>query len=297
MKKSIIILVFLLLAACARDKSKDYIVVSCKPAELIVKELTKNLIPVKTILPSGVSPHSYSPTPMQIAEISNAQLVIFIAGNLDSWVVLPEMNDKLELMSLLPFRHVIVRDISDPESIKKGFQYVDGTYDDNADPHFWLDPICVKSVVPELTAKIIEQFPQYEDTLLKNEFNFCRSLEKFEGETEERLIPVKGKSVILFHPSFQYYLKRMGFDYCGSIEKYPGKEPTPEYIKMLAEKAKAKKIACIFGEKQFAENTVKAVAAALGVRYALLDPLGAGSSIKTYFDLISYNNDIILKNL
>lgn len=285
--------------SCARksEVQENVIVVSNQPLKLIIQELTKNAINVDCITRPGDSPHTYSPRPSDAEKVENARIFFYTAENLDAWAAKFNSKRKIEVIKLLPSEYV--------NYFKLGHQCDDhcsgSEHHVNSiatlDPHFWLDPLAVKALIPLIEKEIIKAFPEQKENIEKNAEQFAKELEILNESIGKELAGKRGRALLSFHPSFEYYIKRYNLYSAGSIEVAPGKEPSPEYIRELSFKIKALRINAIFSEPQLSEKSAKSIAEMTGSKLKILDPLGGGKDMNTYTDLLLKNTLILKENL
>ena len=85
------------------------------------------------------------------------------------------------------------------------------------------------------------------------------------------LLPLAGKTVLVFHPSFGYFLDEFGM--LQEAVETGGKEPTAKTLSTLIEEAREDRTPAIFVQSQFPVSAAKTVADAVGAEVVFLDPL------------------------
>ena len=73
-----ILICFLLLSvSCAghRSESDNILIVSIPPLKYIVESIVGDDFRIEVLLPSGASPETYEPTPLQMADVHNSAMV------------------------------------------------------------------------------------------------------------------------------------------------------------------------------------------------------------------------------
>src|SRR6056297_312515 len=92
------------LASWGGAQTRPSVVVSIHPVYDLVRQVAGETADVERMLPIGASPHTFDPTPRDVARLVNADLVVTVGG-LDRW--LRELLDasggdavRLELMGL-----------------------------------------------------------------------------------------------------------------------------------------------------------------------------------------------------
>jgi len=163
------------------------------------------------------------------------------------------------------------------------------------DPHFWTDPLLVKLLLPQITAKLCSIDTDGCIIYEANAEAFSKELESIYNEINKNLMQVKKRTVILSHPFFQYFLKRFKFTLAGIIEPIPGKEPTPKELKELIDIAIKNNVESIFTHIQLPDNAAHLLSESTGIKVYTLDPVGGVEGRQSYEEILKYNTDIILK--
>ncbi|WP_284891864.1 metal ABC transporter solute-binding protein, Zn/Mn family [Cobetia amphilecti] len=140
-----------------------------------------------------------------------------------------------------------------------------------ADPHLWLDPQRMQTVV-ERAAEVLEaRLPQHASEIDANEQRLLKTLSELDAQIAQTLAPYKGRNFLIFHPSFGYFADRYSLEQ-HAIE-VSGREPTPREMATLITRAKDENIGTIFVSGQFSQTAAKRIASSLEAEVAVLDPL------------------------
>jgi zinc transport system substrate-binding protein len=268
---------------------KKIFVATIYPVAIILKEIVGNQNSVEILLSSANSPHTFEPKPSDIRKIEKAAALFYVGPNLDKeWISKLPAKNKIEMLALL----------SDEEKLfMAGDSHHHGDHDsqNSVDPHFWTDPLLVKSMLDTIVAVLVEFAPENAEIYKKNAREFSKTLDQLNDEIMTRIYPVKGQPIILFHPSFNYFMKRYDLFLAGIIEPAPGKEPSPKFIHQTLKKMHTVKAKALFSERQSSKNSVQVLAEAAGVKAYELDPIGGIQGRENYRDLLLYNVQTFVK--
>jgi zinc transport system substrate-binding protein len=268
---------FLLLIGCggkkgAADKvaARPVLVVSILPQQYFASRIAGEKVRVMTLVGPGQEPHSYEPTPKQMADLAAAKV----------WVL---SGTEFEL----GLRHKVVRIFPDLAVVDgtRGVQFrtleahEDGDEDDHGediDRHTWLghEPakIMAGHILEALTGMDADGAEAANAALYRENYrDLIADMDKEFALLRERLAPLRGKTVFVYHPAFGYFLDEFGIRQ--EAVETGGKEPTPRVLAGLIEKAKREGAAAIFVQAQFPVHTAQAVADAAGAVLVPLDPL------------------------
>lgn len=282
-KVIIALFIIWLLQACENrqpNEIKQNIAVSIYPLKAIISEITGDKFDIDVILPVGASPHIYEPKPSDLRKISKAKTIFYVSNNFDKWVAGTEYNH-VELASFINEKKLIIEHDHSEHRHEKNIN--------SMDPHVWLSPQIVRSILPMLTNYIIGL-----DTINKKYYkersdNFDKKLAKLQDSIAAMLSNIRNIPIYTFHNSFAYFIREFGLTYGGSIEEYPGKEAGTKYVVELTRKISQANIKAIFCEPQLNPKAVETIAVELGLNLAELDPIGGTAGKATYFELILTN--------
>jgi len=165
------------------------------------------------------------------------------------------------------------------------------------DPHFWLDPWHVKSVVNGLVDYLAKLDPVHRSDFEVKAGALVKRLDRLDKELEVRFKAHRNASFILFHPSVSYLLQRYDLHMAGVVEPQPGIEPSPKDIALLVELVKTKNIKRLYSEPQLPVGPAKTIAETVGLPLDELDPLGSELKVKRIDLLIKANADALARGL
>ncbi len=269
-------------------------VTTTHPLMAILQEVVGDRGTVKQLIPPGASPHTYEPRPSDLKMTDSAKAFFFISKNLDGWAVKLSARRRIEVFQWVP----------DSQRLEFTEHHHEGeashaheTGEPIDDPHFWTDPMMVKSILPSLVKELSRLDPASARNFQANANRFSARLDLLDKELAKTLAPVKGRPVFLFHPSFQYMLKRYGLVYAGVIEPFPGKEPTPKYLRAIIQQLHQSGAKALFVEPQLNRRPADIVAESAKVKVALLDPNGGVPGRMSYEELLKYNAQTLAQAL
>lgn len=281
----IIAVIVLSLLGCGPTKAPSTVSYSATipPLSMVLHELVKGRAEVTTLLPQGASPHTFEPTPALVASAQRCKALFWVGPGLDGWASKLECPNKIETLALVSQD----RKLANPET------------DDKApdDPHFWLDPVVVKSLVPELLKKLNEIDPGGKSVYEANASVLVAKLDRLDSVVASLLRKAKGRSLVLIHPSMQYLAARYGLKIAAVVEPSPGKEPTIAYLSRIISQAKASGAKTVFTEPQLPQKEADQVAQSAGLQIGVLDPIGGVEGRETYENLILYNAKELMSKL
>lgn len=280
----------------AMQIDKPKIAVSIYPLKAILAELVGDKMEIEVIVPPNASPHTFEPTPIDIQKIEKADAIFYVNRHLDSWLI-KSYNDKSVSVLKMIDRNLIVNTSHHCSSCgDEHHNEIETTNEDESiDPHFWTSPILVKNILPKLVGALIKIDAENAEFYHSKEKEFSEALVNLDEKIKAQLQPLKNYKVFTLHNSFSYFINNFGLTYGGAIEEKAGQEPSTRYFYDIAKQIKEAKVAAIFSEAQLKSNIMENLANELGVKVFELDPIGGKDSLTTYFDIITYNANVIEK--
>lgn len=263
------LLVLLCLALPAAAAQPLTVAVSIPPQAWLLERLGGPELRVVVMVPPGRSPHTYEPTPKQLAALSQARLYLSIGMPFEA-VFLPRLQAKLpglqvvSLIAGLKLRRL--------ESHRHA-----GQADDHAigapDPHVWLSPRRARALAANAAAALMAADPARTPLYRANLGRLDAELQSLDAELARTLAPLKGRTIFVYHPAYGYLTDDYGLKQ--EAVELEGKEPGPRRLAALIAEAKAEGVRVIFVQPQFPKATAAALARAIGGVVVPLDPLAA----------------------
>lgn len=276
-------------------------VTTIHPFKTVIQEIVGEQGKVHRLLPPGASPHTYELRPSDAKIIDAARAIFYGADNLDGWVLKFSNAHQIELIKLVdPAALIHFHEPANKPHSAAHHEHRTGPDQDHSavvDPHFWTDPLTVKSLLPALVQQLSALDPANQAVFESNARRFSRQLDSLHQQLTSMLAPIAGSKVMISHPFFQYFFKRYDIHLVGIVEAIPGKEPTPRQLKGYIEQVKQQRVKAIFDHLQLPDRAAKLVAEAAGIKICQLDPLGGVAGREGYDELLLYNARLILEAL
>ena len=287
-------------------KAEISVVTSIKPLHSLTSYIMEGVGEPELIIDGVASPHNFQIKPSHAKMLQNADLVIWIGEDLESFLptalksipkdaVVFELLDQSGLKKL-KFREKNIFEGHDDhghdEHAKKEDDHDDHGHDDHGhghgsfDPHIWLDPANAKVIVKKITNQLSKID---KDNASKYKANSKKVIKDLDGLIKEVKNEInKDASFVVFHDAYQYFEKRFGLSVIGALTVNPDVMPGAEQLSEIREVIEHEKAKCIFSEPQFNPNIINSIASDTGVKTGVLDPLGANidKGKNMYFDLI-----------
>lgn len=269
------------------------------------KKIVGDKANVEFLLGPGIDSHSYEPSAADLIKIQEADIFIYIGGEMEKWV------DKVIEANVLDLNNTKLIKVSDcVETIEE--QDVDGAEEHEEeeevegafDEHIWTSPTNAIKMVSYLA----EEFGKYDETnkelYIQNANNYNKEIEKVRSDIQE-VVDNKVRDRLVFGDKMpmQYFLNEFGlqcsaaFDGCSTET-----EPSAKTIAYLVNKVKEENIPVVLYIELSTGKTAKAIASETGaeamqiqaVHNVSKDDFDAGES---YVSLMKRNIDVLKKAL
>ncbi|AOV97225.1 zinc ABC transporter substrate-binding protein [Edwardsiella hoshinae] len=280
------------------------VVTSIRPLGFIAAAIADGVMPTEVLLPDGASPHDYALKPSDIKRLRDADLVVWIGPEMESFLAKPTQqleNNKNLILSTLPgVRSQLIEGDDDDEHdhhssqsekhaeksesvashiVTNGVQTglaADHNHDHGQyNMHIWLSPAIAKQVAIAIHDRLVQQSPQNRDKLDVNLRKFEQQLKQTQTKVAMMLRPVQGKGYFVFHDAYGYFENAFGLTPLGHFTVNPEIQPGARRLHQIRTQLVEQKAVCVFAEPQFRPAVISAIAQGTPVRQGTLDPLGS----------------------
>lgn len=241
------------------NTSKKSIVVTYSVLGSVVKDLVGDKAIVIVSIPNGLDPHEWEPSAKDIEVINKADLVIQnglgLEGGMEKTLEAAKSNG---VKFFTASDYITVRHVGLGEGIPSGDpDQVIGV----PDPHLWMDPIALKSVVSALSTELMKDFNLDVASQAEDLENRLDSLDKELADTMA-VIPQDNRKLVTGHESMGYFAQRYNFKLVGVI------------IPSLSTQAEVSAADLAALKKAIQDNHVKAIFTELGTSPAVAKTIG-----------------------
>lgn len=191
---------------------------------------------VEALIPRGVDPHAFEPTPQDVQRLLEAELIFINGAGLEEglapFLALPEVKEKVvDLSAGLPL-----------------LPAEDGEH--AADPHVWWDPTLVVLWVERIREVLSAHFPLWAQDFAERASQYREELVALDSwiRQEVEAIPPEHRNLVTDHYVLTYFAQRYGFQVVGALipSHTTLAEPSPKDLAFLEEKIRALRIPAIF---------------------------------------------------
>lgn len=298
---------FVMAASIVWAQAPINVVVSMHPHFDLVRQLAGDAAQVSRILPLGASPHTFDPSPRDVARIADADLVV-MNGSIDDWLLelvtasgtgaeVVTFVNALEFDPITGEAHERGEEDHEADHADEHAERAEAHDHDGTNPHLWLDPVLMVQAVPVLVDALSEADPANADLYTTNGKTLVASLEALHSELSQTLAPVQDAPFVPFHDAWPYFVRRYGLNQVAVIEPAPGREPSPKYLAEVLEILQETGATAIFTDVQLPARPAEIVAESAGLALYTLDPEGGGRDDASYQAFMRANATTIAEAL
>lgn len=270
MQKTLLLFVVVLftLSSChwQKNSSEQKIVfVSILPLKYFTDQITGHQYLVEVMVPPGVGPETYSPTPRQMTGMSKA-LAYFAAGHLgfeEAWLGnFKSVNPGMEVVNT-----------SEGVELITGLdeKHGDHNHAKGVDPHTWSSPKAAKTLAVNIFNGLAKKDPQNRSFFQVNLNTLLNKIDSVDRIVSGILNDIPNRKFMVFHPALGYFARDYQLTQL-SIE-FEGKAPTPKHMQNIIETALSENIHCILIQKEFDKENAVVVSKETNSTIIEIDPL------------------------
>lgn len=252
---------------------------------------------VASIIPLDTDPHSFEPTPSDLTRVAKADLLLLNGGGLEGPLEEALRNAGADTTV------VVASEGLTPRTPQAGEPSPEHTGE--PDPHFWLDPVSVKTYVENIRDAFSAADPPGAATYEANAAAYLKKLDELDRWVRQQVetVPAADRKLVMNHASYGYFADRYGFTVVGAVvpSVTTGSTPTARQLAELIATIRTQGVKAIFVEAEESPQLAEQIAAETGVTVVddLLDHslTGPQGPAPTYIDMIRFDTRRIVEAL
>lgn len=266
---------------------KPDVVVGFYPQEFLATSIGGDEVHVTSVAQPGVEPHEMEITGKQLAEVSNASLVIYIKG------VTPALDDAVANNAV---GHAL--DLATVTTLKGGYKE---TGEENGkagkDPHIWLDPVLMTKMAEAVGARMAKVDKAHASTYEQNTKTLTAKLDALDTAYTSGLAHCQRTSIVTTHNAFGYLAQRYGLTQESIAGLSPDNEPSPQRMAEVKTYAQKHGVTTIFFEEAVSPKYAETIATEIGAKTAVLSPIEIAHKGEDYITIMQDNLAALRKAL
>src|SRR3990172_9416773 len=262
----------------------------------VVGRIGGNEIELLSLLPIGVDPHAFEPTPRDAQALAEADVVLINGFGLEAFLedLIRQAGGSAPVVSAS--LGIVPLSFEGEEQEGEG-----GAHEEHAaDPHTWLDPNNVATWTETIEAALSALDPKRAEVFASNGQAYRAELATLDGEIRHLAsrIPPENRKMVTDHDELGYFAEAYGFTVVGTV--IPGAsslaEPSARQLADLLDLVKAQQVPAMFVSSVVNPALVETFAADAGIRVATLyahSLTAPDGPAPTYLELMRYNAETI----
>lgn len=241
-----------------------YVLVSVAPHKFFAEKIGGDTITVGLMVPAGASSHTYEPTPKQMITASRADIWFCIGESFEERAIrsLTAYNSTMQIVNM---RKNVDMINADPQS-----GHCCCCHANSQDLHFWLSARQAKIQANTIAEVLSERYPEHAVTYRQRLASLVQELDALDQEIIALLKPLKNRNILVSHPAYAYFCRDYNLNQM-SIE-FEGKDPTPQQLTMLLQRARAASIHKVLIQAQYPSKGARLFAQQVNATVIMLDP-------------------------
>lgn len=306
-------LVLLLSVGCSAETSggtKPLVLTSIYPLQFVAERVAGEDADVTNLTSPGAEPHDLELTGKQVAELSDAGLVVYIDGlqpAIDKALSQASPQQAINLMD-----HVRTLDAPEAEGEHEAEAEHEEGHEEghekeaeeaghghgSTDPHVWLDPENLVDGANEIASALSKLDPEHANSYKQRARKLTADLTALDNEFMTGLKTCERRTLVTAHAAFGYLARAYDLEQIPIAGLDPSQEPSTSDIARIASEVEHEKVTTIFTERLVSPAVAQTVARETGASTAVLDPLEGladATSDDDYFSLMRANLAAIRK--
>lgn len=251
-------------AGGSRPSEPLRIFVSILPQEYFVERIGGGRVQVEALVKPGHNPHTYAPTPKQMARLAKARIFFRIGVPFEN-AMIPKLSRSIPELEIIDLREGL--ELLQPTEEHPGHH----GHDDDLDPHTWLDPNLALQQAAIIRDTLIQFDPGGANAFNANFDLLAADLMELDRALRNILQPLAGRAIYVFHPAYGYFCR--AYNLQQKAINPSGKPAGASQLARLIEEAEREQVRFIFTQPQFSDKTAETIARSIDAAVITLDPL------------------------
>ena len=268
----------------------------------IAQNVAGHRLVISPLIPTGIDPHSFEPTPSDAARVADCDLLIVHGAGLEGFLdpLLKNVGGQRRLIDA-------TAGIAGREPREEGLgEHEEGSGHRHAiDPHFWMDPNNVVKYVENIRDGLSNADPEGASIYAANAASYVGRLRDLDGWIADQvsLLPRERRLLVTNHESLGYFADRYGFKIVGTVMPSVGTDASPsaQQMALLIDQINKNGVKAIFLETGSNPQLAQQIARETGIKVVTQlythSTTPPGGEAPTYIDMMRFNTRAIVEAL
>lgn len=257
--------------------ARPLVVASFYPLYDFARNVAGERAEVLSLVPDGVEPHDWEPSPRDLVQLRKAHLFIVNGAGLEPWadrlarelpasIVLVKATEGLPLVKAPRAGH------GHDHARDNGKEHRHDAEPD-LDPHVWLDPVLAAMQVERIRDALASVDPAGAPAYAARAAAYLGRLEALDRAFRTGLQECARRDVVVTHAAFGYLANRYRLSMIPVTGISPETEPSPKELAALVRLARRRNVQYIFFETLVNSRVAATLAREVGARTLVLNPV------------------------
>lgn len=251
----------------------------------LTQQIGGDRVKVDFIVRGNQNPHFIDVKPSYMMKLKAADVFLTIGMELELWapqIIDGSRNASLDVVDLS--KNITKLEVPARLDASQGDVHRYGN------PHYWLDPRNVRTMVQEIVAPLAKASPNDELFYKTNAEAYLKRLDAKIAEWEAKMKPFRGSKVVTFHKSWSYFADWLGLVVADQVEPKPGIPPSPSHTTELIQLVRTGNIKAIIVEPFYDTSAPEQIARSTSAKVLQLPTsVGGVDAAKDYISMMDYN--------
>lgn len=269
------------------------VMASFYPLQYVTEQVGGDLVQVESLTPPGTEPHDLELSPASVAAVEKSAVVVYLSGfqpAVDEAIKQAAPAHALDVSAeaALPAGHSEEEHASEgatsgTEAAHSEAESSEAAHSAEAghtgeahageDLHFWLDPERLAHTASAVAGQLGEADPGNAAAYKANAEALATKLTTLDKDFSQGLATCKTRTMVVSHEAYGYLAEKYKLKQVGISGLSPDTEPSPARLAEIGKVVKDEGVSTIFTETLVNPKVAETLAADLGAKTAVLDPL------------------------
>ncbi len=287
------LVLLLILTSTLTAQAKVKVVATLSDLADLARQIGGERAQVDFIVRGDQNPHFVEVKPSYMMKLKSADIFLMIGMDLEMWapqIIDGSRNTNLKVVDLS-------KDIQKLE-VPPRVDASQGDVHRFGNPHYWLDPRNIRTMMEEMLAAMSAVSPNDEAYFRANVEAYLAKLDVKMVEWEAMMKPLAGSKIVTFHKSWSYFVSWLGLIVADQIEPKPGIQPSPSHTADLIKLVREGNIKAIIVEPFYDANAPEQIARSTNAKVIrLTTSVGGVEAARDYITMMDYNINTLAQTL
>jgi zinc transport system substrate-binding protein len=250
------------------------VVAAFYPLQFVTERVGGDSVKITSLAKPGAEPHDLELSPVQVGQLSDAELIIYLAGfqpAVDDAVAQEGGDRALDAAGEVPLLEANGDGHTDDGHTDEPAERQESGH--GQDLHFWLDPVRLAGLGDAVAERLARLDQDGAAGYRSRADELRQELATLDREYTQGLKDCQRRELVVSHTAFGYLADRYDLEQIGISGLSPEDEPSPRRLAEVATQAREHGATTIFFETLISPKVAETIAREVGADTAVLDPL------------------------